>query len=61
MGIQRITRVNLKTFFKTCKKGQLFIVAKTVKPEEVEEEAGHYKFRLMWEDHNREGGVYRII
>jgi hypothetical protein len=51
----------LKTFFKTCKKGQLFIVAKTVKPEEVEEEAGYYKFRLIWENHNREGGVYRVI
>jgi hypothetical protein len=60
MAIKRITKTNLKHFFKTCKKGQLITLAKTIKPEEVEEEAGHYRFQLMWESHNREGGVYRI-
>lgn len=60
MAIQRITKANLKHFFQNCKKGQLIVLAKTVKPDEVEEEACRYKFRLMWENHNKEGGVYRI-
>lgn len=59
--VRRVTRANLSYFFKTCKKGQLFTVAKTIKPDELEEEALRYKFRLLWENHNKEGGVYRII